>query len=151
MTGELMKKITIDDERLADIAKIHEWIPKHYKDWNVTSMDIELRLESMKLLMTHSGDEIAAIVEEQEVIAFIWYVISDVTTIKSLWVAPSYRRRGLAIKLKNYVKQQSSAAGVMTITSHVHPHNKKMIQLNHKLGYDQIGNEMIYKLEVPND
>ncbi len=146
-----MKKITIDDERLADIAKIHERIPKHYKDWNVTSMDIELRLESMKLLMTHSGDEIAAIVEEQEVIAFIWYVISDVTTIKSLWVAPSYRRRGLAIKLKNYVKQQSSAAGVMTITSHVHPNNKKMIQLNHKLGYDQIGNEMIYKLEVPND
>ncbi|WP_170234488.1 GNAT family N-acetyltransferase [Macrococcus equipercicus] len=146
-----MKKLTIEDEQLKTIAAIHESIPSGYKEWHVSSMDLALRFESMKLLMMHNGDEIIAVVDKEDVIAFIWYVINDETMIKSLWVTPARRRQGIATELKDYVRQQSLAAGVTVIRSHVHPLNSKMRQLNEKLGYSHRGNEMIYKLEVHND
>ena len=137
----MMIHINYDDLLLKKIAYLHESIPAEYKDWQPTELDYILREESMRLLMQHSGDRILAIVEE-DLIAFIWYAMTDYTHIKSLWVDPGQRGKGYASQLKNEVKRISEEQGMSYITGTVHPANRSMVALNQKLGYNWQDKEM---------
>ncbi|WJP98241.1 GNAT family N-acetyltransferase [Macrococcus bovicus] len=134
-----------DHPLLKEIAYLHESIPAGYEDWQPTDLDYLLREESLKLLMQHEGDQILAIVEE-ELIAFIWYKMTDHTHIKSLWVDPRRRGQGYASRLKNEVKRMSEAQGMAYIKGTVHPANRGMVALNKKLGYNWVGKEMRLEL-----
>lgn len=141
----MMIHINYDDPLLKTIARLHETIPADYKDWRPTELEYILREESIRLLMQYSGDRILAVVEE-ELVAFIWYAMTDYTHIKSLWVNPGQRGKGYASKLKNEVKRISEEKGMTYITGTVHPANRSMVALNQKLGYNWKGKEMRLEL-----
>ena len=52
-----------------------------------------------------------------------------------LWVAPDYRRRGLATRLKKQAEAESRRRGVKLIYTHTEEQNSHVIELNRKLGY----------------
>jgi ribosomal protein S18 acetylase RimI-like enzyme len=58
--------------------------------------------------------------------------------IFQLWVAPPYRRRGLATRLKQQAEVESRQCGLRLIYTHTCASNPHVIQLNLKLGYREI-------------
>ncbi|UBH22844.1 GNAT family N-acetyltransferase [Macrococcus armenti] len=146
-----MHEIFYDDPYIETIARIHEHIQKDFdSSYNTSQLDIALRTESIRLLMQHNKDRIF-IMEEDELIAFIWFNMSDKTHIKSLYVSQRYRKRGIAIHLKQFVEQLSLQNGIHYIYGDVHEKNKSMRYINGKLGYKSNNNRMYKILEVPND
>ncbi|GGB00889.1 GNAT family N-acetyltransferase [Macrococcus hajekii] len=142
----MLKKISIDDPLLKEIAAIHENIPQTYKEWSAEELDYILRFESLRLLLQQGNDHILSLQADHQLIAFIWYSLTDHTYIKSLWVRPTYRGKGYAARLKNKVKEISINSGMPYIAGKVHSDNQNMIALNHKLGYNWDGEKMILKL-----
>ena len=146
-----MHEIFYDDPYIETIARIHEHIPKDFdSSYKSSQLDVALRTESIRLLMQHNKDRIF-IMEEDELIAFIWFKMSDRTHIKSLYVSQRYRKRGIAVQLKQFVEQLSLQNGIHYIYGDVHEKNKSMRYVNEKLGYKSNNNRMYKILEVPND
>jgi ribosomal protein S18 acetylase RimI-like enzyme len=58
--------------------------------------------------------------------------------IFQLWVAPPYRRRGLATRLKQQAEAESRRRGLRLIYTHTRASNPHVIELNLKLGYREI-------------
>lgn len=58
--------------------------------------------------------------------------------IFQLWVAPAYRRRGIATRLKQEIEQETRRRGIQMIYTHTEAVNKHVIELNHKLGYQPV-------------
>lgn len=56
----------------------------------------------------------------------------------NLWVAPSYRRRGLATKLKRYMEADARSRNVKVIYTHTEERNEQVLVMNRKLGYQEI-------------
>ena len=52
-----------------------------------------------------------------------------------LWVAPAYRRQGIATRLKQQIEGESRQHGVRMIYTHTEAQNEHVIELNRKLGY----------------
>lgn len=131
--------LTTETALLMRIAHLHESIPKTYVDtYEVTDLDITLRYESMLLQMKHRQDKIIVIEESDTLCAFLWYHISETVHIKSTYVAPQYRNQGYATQLKRHIESIAKANNIQTIYSDVHMNNKKMRQLNQKLGYETV-------------
>ncbi|SMF79089.1 Acetyltransferases [Paenibacillus uliginis N3/975] len=55
--------------------------------------------------------------------------------IFQLWVAPEYRRSGIATKLKLKLEELAKTNDVNLIYTHTEEKNKHVIELNEKLGY----------------
>lgn len=55
--------------------------------------------------------------------------------IFQLWVAPEYRRSGIATKLKLKLEELAKSNDVNLIYTHTEERNKHVIELNEKLGY----------------
>ncbi|UOB20979.1 GNAT family N-acetyltransferase [Macrococcus armenti] len=146
-----MHEIFYDNPLIETIARIHEHIPKSFdSSYKTSQLDVALRTESIRLLMQHNKDRIF-IIEESELIAFIWFNMSEKTHIKSLYVSQGYRKRGIAVQLKQFVEQLSLQNGIHYIYGDVHEKNKSMRYVNEKLGYKSNNNRMYKILEVPND
>ena len=58
--------------------------------------------------------------------------------IFQLWVAPEFRRRGLATSLKRHAEAESLRRGVSLIYTHTEERNTHVLAMNHKLGYHEI-------------
>ena len=56
----------------------------------------------------------------------------------NLWVAPDFRRQGLASKLKQQLEIESRHRGIKMIYTHTELTNPHIIELNLKLGYREI-------------
>lgn len=56
----------------------------------------------------------------------------------NLWVAPNFRRQGLATKMKQQLEIESRCRGVDMIYTHTELTNPHVIALNLKLGYREI-------------
>jgi ribosomal protein S18 acetylase RimI-like enzyme len=56
----------------------------------------------------------------------------------NLWVAPDYRRQGLATKLKQQFEAESRLRGMSMLYTHTELTNPHVIELNRKLGYREI-------------
>ena len=52
-----------------------------------------------------------------------------------LWVAPDYRRQGLATRLKQQAEAESLRRGVKLMYTHTEEQNRHVIEMNQKLGY----------------
>jgi ribosomal protein S18 acetylase RimI-like enzyme len=55
-----------------------------------------------------------------------------------LWVAPAYRRQGIATRLKQQVEEESRRRGIGMIYTHTEAQNEHVIELNRKLGYQPV-------------
>lgn len=141
-----MRKIDADHPYIKQIAEIHESIPAEYKNYKAAPLDIALRYESIRLLMHYQHDEIIILEKEDNLIGFIWFNAGEKMHIKSLWITPSERRKGLATKLKNHIADICRERDIQEIYSHVDMNNKKMRKLNEKLGYQSIKNEMRFEI-----
>lgn len=136
------RRLNIKDEPLDVIeliAKWHNLTPKIWiPDYNVTKEDI---LESVdKIKNTSPSDLYIAISEENKKInGFIWAARQETPVnsalILSLYVLEESRNIGIATDLKNYFEDWCKKEGVDIIQSTVHYNNKKMLELNKKLGY----------------
>jgi RimJ/RimL family protein N-acetyltransferase len=125
---------------LFQIGKWHNLTPKQWRpDYRVTSEDIEKTVERIR--KTKNEDLFLAVAEdEQEQIqGFIWAYKQekpkDSVMIISLYVTENYRRKGIATNLKLLLEDWCRFEGIKTIQTTVHYNNRKMIELNEKLGY----------------
>ncbi len=57
--------------------------------------------------------------------------------IFQLWVAPEYRRRGLATRLKRQAEADALRRGITLIYTHTEERNSHVIELNLKMGYQE--------------
>lgn len=149
-----------NDKVIKQIARIHEHIPYQYdQNYETNALEIDLRFESIKRLLAYS-DEIIYMTDNNKnetvpnVIAYIWYTMNQnknetIIYIKSTYVHPDYRRHGYATELKNRVKNIAKQKKIHRIETKVNKNNKRMRQLNLKLGY--ITKDKIMYLEVPHD
>lgn len=64
--------------------------------------------------------------------------------IFQLWVAPEFRRRGLASALKRHAEEESRRRGVRALYTHTEERNGHVIELNHKLGYREVRRGLIW-------
>ncbi|MBE0696901.1 MAG: GNAT family N-acetyltransferase, partial [Anaerolineaceae bacterium] len=55
-----------------------------------------------------------------------------------LWVAPLYRRQGIATRLKQQIEEEARQRGVQMIYTHTEAQNAHVIELNRKLGYEEV-------------
>jgi ribosomal protein S18 acetylase RimI-like enzyme len=55
--------------------------------------------------------------------------------IFQLWVAPAYRRQGIATRLKRQIEEEARQRSVGMIYTHTEAQNEHVIELNRKLGY----------------
>jgi len=58
--------------------------------------------------------------------------------IYQLWIAPAYRRRGLASRLKQQAETESLRRGVRLLYTHAEERNTHIIEMNLKLGYREV-------------
>lgn len=58
--------------------------------------------------------------------------------IFQLWVAPDYRRQGLATCLKQQAEAEARRRGITLMYTHTEEHNPHVIQLNLKLSYREV-------------
>lgn len=58
--------------------------------------------------------------------------------IFQLWIAPEYRRRGLAAGLKRQAEAESLRRGVRLLYTHTEERNAHVIEMNRKLGYREV-------------
>lgn len=58
--------------------------------------------------------------------------------IFQLWIAPEFRRRGLASQLKRLAEAESVHRGVKLIYTHTEERNEHVLELNRKLGYREV-------------
>jgi len=58
--------------------------------------------------------------------------------IFQLWVAPEFRRRGLASSLKRSAETESLRRGVKSLYTHTEECNAHVIEMNLKLGYHEV-------------
>lgn len=63
-------------------------------------------------------------------------VDDDVVWAESLFVAPAYRRRGIAGKLYNAAEQLAAERGAATVYNWIHPNNDAVIAFLRRRGYD---------------
>ena len=52
-----------------------------------------------------------------------------------LWVAPAYRRQGIATLLKLHIEEEARQRAFWMIYTHTEAQNEHVIELNRKLGY----------------
>ncbi|TDL37590.1 GNAT family N-acetyltransferase [Macrococcoides bohemicum] len=150
-----MRKLLINETiKIKEIAALHENIPLTYdSSYKVTPLDIDLRYESIQLLMKNKQDQIIVLEQNNKICAYIWYAIDDGIHIKSTFVYPEYRNQGYAIQLKNFVETIAKEQHIGIIYSDVDTRNFPMKQLNERLGYQfkEHSNRMIKIIEVQND
>lgn len=56
----------------------------------------------------------------------------------NLWVDPRFRRQGLATRLKNQIEEEAQRRSVCMMYTHTETANQHVIELNQKLGYQEI-------------
>lgn len=150
----MRKLLSTEIQKLREIAAIHENIPSAYDpSYKVTPIDIELRYESIQLLMRNKDDQIIVIEQNNKICAYIWYAQDDAIHIKSTFVYPEHRYQGYAIRLKRFIESLAKEQRIKRIYSDVDIRNIPMRQLNEKLGYkfNEHSNRMIKIIEVQND
>ena len=55
-----------------------------------------------------------------------------------LWIAPDHRRRGLASALKRQAEAESLRRGVHALYTHTEERNTHVLEMNRKLGYQEV-------------
>ena len=55
-----------------------------------------------------------------------------------LWIEPAFRRRGLATRLKQHLETESRQRGIEMIYTHTEEKNLHVIELNRRLGYQEV-------------
>lgn len=68
--------------------------------------------------------------------------------VYQLWVGPTYRRQGIATRLKQQIEVESLRRGIEMIYTHTEARNEHVIELNQKLGYRIVRTGPIWD-EVP--
>lgn len=128
------------DLLLTKIARWHNLTPKLWRaDYKVSEKDVEETVNRIK--NSQKKDLFLAIAEDEQdnVQGFIWACrkeeAQDSVLILSLYTAEEYRDQGIATNLKKMLEEWSRLEGIKVIETTVHYTNKRMIDINQKLGY----------------
>lgn len=123
-------------------ARIHEEAPLEWDEsWLVTSEGIAewvTRINNLKNI--NPMFLLFAKLSNGEIVGFHWLRLyekngSKHAHIDSLWVSKDYRRMGIATELKNRGENWAKSVGAEKLTTNVFLENKKMFELNSKLGF----------------
>ncbi|MEM7124832.1 MAG: GNAT family N-acetyltransferase [Chloroflexota bacterium] len=126
---------------ISRIARIHMEGPL---DWIEGYQVSEEAVEQTYKVLSESNDNpnthvIVARDRDKSLVGFHWISIvpedEDSARIESLWIDESYRRRGIATKLKGLGEVWVKEKGAKQIITTVFYVNKKMIDLNIKEGF----------------
>lgn len=135
------RKLIISEEPLETLNKLAMWhnqTPKLWiDDYELSDYDIAETLKKIK--KTKEEDIYISVVEDDyNLIGFLWATReSDYTSfmIMSLYIEPLYRNKRLASMLKVEFEAWCKNNDIKKIKTTVNVKNKKMIDLNIKLGY----------------
>ena len=135
-----MKQLTTKDKSLINqMAKIQESeLAQAAKQPSPSAFKIALREEMIIQRLKYSRDMILVIVHENQMNAFIWGHFDEATsgvTIEMLYVAETYRRQGIATKLKQNIELWARSIDALSIQGTVDITNEHMHKLNEHLGY----------------
>ncbi len=129
-TGLLIRKI----------ALLHNETPRQWnREHGFSDEDIEKTMEW--IINTEREDLYLQLAEDEDknLSGFIWAArmpgYENLAIIISLYVAESYRRQGLARRLKEDLEAWCREKKIKSILASVHYSNQAMLELNKKLGY----------------
>ena len=123
------------------LAELHENSPKEWDEtWVVEPSFLEERTREIN---SKVGDDDVLFLflknEGGKIIGFHWVEFlkeKNFSRIKSLWVDPEYRGKGLGKKLKISGEKWSRHKGASKMITNVHWKNEKMIDLNIANGFN---------------
>ncbi len=145
ITYESANKIT--NEQLYHIAKIDTEIPLKFNSNHDASEEQTLnRIEYYKDLLNDGFFKIAF--SNNETIGFhaIHRRENKTANIATLWVHPSFRKKGIAKKLKEFGIDWAKAQNIEFITTSVHMMNERMVNINKDAGYEIVSVNMRLKI-----
>jgi GNAT superfamily N-acetyltransferase len=131
-----------DKEARKRIARIHQEQPL---DWIEGYQVVEEAVESTynEMITPHADSTSTVLVAHDAggtLVGFHWISVNTereeaTARVHSLWVHKAYRRRGIARRLKALGEDWMREGGAVRVTTEVFYVNKKMIDLNIKLGF----------------
>jgi ribosomal protein S18 acetylase RimI-like enzyme len=104
--------------------------------------------ESLTKLEARFPKTILFIQDHGRIVAIHWLEVPTrrLGYARSLWVDPAFRRRGLAMQLKQAGELWFSENNVREIESCALLTNERMVALNHKLGFKVVGSRQVKTL-----
>lgn len=147
MTNFIFRPLNaFDDSEVDQVLTIDNHIPAA---WGTPLIDIEGRVASTKKKLQEKGiDKIffeLVFSEEKSAVpmlcGFHWVELDKdhndqlIGRIKTLWVHPDFRQKGLGQKLKLKAESWAKERGALRISTQVHSQNKTMLRLNAALGF----------------
>ncbi len=136
---ELLDPIN-ESKDLVIVVRKHAEAPR---EWGMDYEPNELELAQFTTMATADNSKIMVIRQDGEIAAFIWFTFGKTRIdLVSLWTEPEHRRHGLAQKLKQAVEEWGRKEGKKILTTTVFATNKKMVNLNEKLGYKIVSYNM---------
>lgn len=139
------KRLMVDEseatlETINQIATWHNEIPRIWMpNFEATHDD---RLKTIqRIINTEAKDLFIAVAEDSysKPVGYVWAYKMDEPTdsvmILSLYVIDELRKQGIATTLKNMLETWCNEKQIKTIQTTVHYKNKRMLELNEKLGY----------------
>ncbi len=129
-----------DASIVSRLAELHEGSPKEWDEtWVVETPFLEERIREITAKVGDDNVLFLYIKDEAgQIIGFHWVeFLKDkaFSRVKSLWIEPAYRGKGLGKKLKISGEKWSRHKGAVKIITNVHWKNKKMIALNTANGF----------------
>ena len=135
-----------DDRLVMEVLAIHCTYPMEWK----TDIDSNPGCVPESLAQLHAPHEkiIFVIQDHGRIVAMQWI---DAPTrrrgrIRSLWIDPMYRRKGLAQRLILRGEQWFAVKGIRLIEADVESANQAMVRLNESLGFQLVGGKFIKQL-----
>ena len=129
-----------DKQELEFISRKHIEMPSLWmENYKFSEQEITDNIKEMETAFCQ--DRIYCIVAEQKntIISFLWAEIdakkNDRMDIISLWTNSDFRRLGIATKLKEKMEIFAINHKVKKIYTTVSANNRKIVELNEKLGY----------------
>ncbi len=144
MTIEYSRLNSSDENKIRQIATVHENAPTEWRATNPRASEKQIRhtIELLKSKIHHSDFYLRiAETDSGQLVGFHWIEIEVAKNTKfghigSLWVSKVYRRQGIARIMKKSAEAWAKQHGAEYILTEVSFVNEKMLEFNKKLGFE---------------
>lgn len=132
------------EQQLIEIAQLHCAIPSTWvADHWVTPELLQATIERLRGDGKHSNFFALARCTSGQLVGMHWVQYAEAAhashgEVRSLWVKPGFRKRGIATWLKHLAEQWLQQHGATEIRTEVFTANRKMLSLNQTLGYQTV-------------
>lgn len=132
------------EHQLAEVAHIHCVIPSAWvADHCVTPELVQSTIMRLRGDAKHSNFFVLAHCGSEQLVGMHWVQYAQTAhvnhgEVRSLWVKPEFRKRGIATELKHLAEKWLLQHGATEIKTEVFSANRKMLSLNQKFGYQTV-------------